>query len=343
MNIGLTYDLRDEYRRQGYGEEETAEFDELATVVGIESALHSLGHTTNRVGHLGALAARLVQGDRWDLVFNLAEGLHGYGREAQVPALLEAYRIPYTLSDPLVLSLALHKGAAKRYLRDHGICTPDFEIIESLQDLERVALPYPLFVKPIAEGSSKGISAASKVRDRAQLRAACEHLLDRYLQPVLVERFLPGREFTVGILGSGREAQALGAMEVLLRAQAESEVYSYANKKDYERRVQYRLAEDEAGVAAMRMALEVWTALGGRDAGRIDLRCDEAGRVQFIEANPLAGLHPEHSDLVILGRMKGLTYAALIERIVSSAARRVPAQSGAQSGARRAPMNAMMP
>lgn len=330
MNIGLTYDLREAYRREGYGEEETAEFDELETIAAIESVLRALGHTTIRVGHLCALAARLVQGERWDLVFNLAEGLHGYGREAQVPALLEAYRIPYTLSDPLVLSLALHKGAAKHYLRDYGICTPDFEIVESLQDLERVVLPYPLFVKPIAEGSSKGICAASKVRDRAQLRVACENLLTRYLQPVLVERFLPGREFTVGILGSGREAEALGAMEVLLQAQAEPEVYSYANKKDYERRVQYRLAEDEVGVAAIRMALEVWTALGGRDAGRIDLRCDEAGRVQFIEANPLAGLHPENSDLVILGRMKGLTYCELIERIILSAARRIPAQSDAR-------------
>ena len=339
MNIGLTYDLREEYRREGYGEEETAEFDELETIVAIESALRSLGHTTIRIGHLRALAARLVRGDRWDLVFNLAEGLHGYGREAQVPALLEAYRIPYTLSDPLVLSLALHKGAAKRYLRDHGICTPDFAIVESLQDLERVALPYPLFVKPIAEGSSKGICAASKVRNGTQLRVVCENLLHRYQQPVLVERFLPGREFTVGILGSGREAEALGAMEVLLRAQAEPEVYSYANKKDYGRRVQYRLAEDEAGVAAMRMALEVWTALGGRDAGRIDLRCDEAGHMQFIEANPLAGLHPENSDLVILGRMKGLTYAELIERIILSAARRIPVQSGA----RPAHMNAMTP
>ena len=103
MNIGLTYDLREAYRREGYDEEETAEFDELETIAAIESVLRALGHTTIRVGHLRALAARLVQGERWDLVFNLAEGLHGYGREAQVPALLEAYRIPYTLSDPLVL------------------------------------------------------------------------------------------------------------------------------------------------------------------------------------------------------------------------------------------------
>jgi D-alanine-D-alanine ligase len=330
MNIGLTYDLREAYQREGYGEEETAEFDELETIAAIESALHALGHSTNRIGHLRALAARLVQGERWDLVFNLAEGLHGYGREAQVPALLEAYRIPYTLSDPLVLSLALHKAASKRYLRDHGIRTPDFEIVESLQDLERVVLPYPLFVKPLAEGSSKGISAASKVQNRAQLHAVCENLLERFAQPVLVERFLPGREFTVGMLGSGREARALGAMEVLLGAQAEPEVYSYDNKKDYERRVQYQLAEDAVGVAAMKMALAVWTALDGRDAGRIDLRCDEAGHLQFIEANPLAGLHPEHSDLVILGRMKGLTYNELIERIISSAARRIPAQSGAR-------------
>jgi D-alanine-D-alanine ligase len=237
MRIGITYDLCEDYALQGYDEEETVEFDCVETITAIELALSSLGHATDRIGHARALIHRLGQGDRWDLVFNIAEGLHGFGRQALVPALLDSYEMPYTFSDPLTLSMTLHKGMAKHVARDLGIPTPDFEIIRFLTDLEKVALPFPLFVKPIAEGTSKGIGQQSKVRDRSELRSQCEHLLARYRQPALVETSLPGRELTVGILGTGDSSHALGVMEILLQEEAEPEVYSYANKKHYERRV----------------------------------------------------------------------------------------------------------
>ena len=163
MLIGITYDLREDYAREGYDEEETAEFDRIETIEAIELALRSLGHSTDRIGHARALIHRLGRGDRWDMVFNIAEGMHGFGRQALVPALLDTYEIPYTFSDPLTLSITLHKGMAKHVVRDQGIPTPDFEIIRALADLERVALPFPLFIKPIAEGTSKGICRASKV------------------------------------------------------------------------------------------------------------------------------------------------------------------------------------
>ena len=118
MKIGITYDLRDDYIAEGYTEEETAEFDHPRTIAAIEDTLQSLGYETDRIGHIRALARRLVAGNRWDLVFNIAEGLRGFGREAQVPALLDAWEIPYTFSDPLVLSLTLHKGLTKRVIRD---------------------------------------------------------------------------------------------------------------------------------------------------------------------------------------------------------------------------------
>jgi D-alanine-D-alanine ligase len=326
MMIGIAYDLREHYARQGYDEEETAEFDGIETIAAIELALTSLGHATDHIGHARALIHRLDQGHRWDLVFNIAEGLHGFGRQALVPALLDSYQIPYTFSDPLTLSITLHKGMAKHVARDLGIPTPDFEIIRALADLEKVSLPFPLFVKPVAEGTSKGIGRKSKVRDRSELRSQCEHLLARYRQPVLVETFLPGRDLTVGILGTGDSSCALGVMEILLQEEAEPEVYSYANKKHYEQRVRFRLVADAASAAARQIALDVWTGLGCRDGGRVDLRCDATGRPYFLEVNPLAGLNP-NSDLVILGRLSGVPYVELIERIVASALGRSAAGS----------------
>src|SRR5450759_2110927 len=198
VKIGITYDLRDDYIAEGYTEEETAEFDHPRTIDAIEEALRDLGYETDRIGHIRALTLRLVAGDRWDLVFNIAEGLRGFGREAQVPALLDAWEIPYTFSDPLVLSLTLHKGLTKRVIRDLGIPTPDFAVVETPEEMAAVALPFPLFAKPVAEGTGKGVTAASKIVDPVGLDRVCRELLAVFRQPVLVETFLPGREFTVG-------------------------------------------------------------------------------------------------------------------------------------------------
>jgi D-alanine-D-alanine ligase len=326
MRIGLTYDLRSEYLAMGYSEEETAEFDRDDTIVAIEAALSSLGHETDRIGNARKLTERLVAGDRWDLVFNIAEGLSGLSRESQVPAILDLYDIPYTFSDPLITGLTLHKGMTKQLLRQAGFLTPDFAVISSSADLAGILFDPPYFVKPVAEGTGKGIDAKSVVSKRKDLKKACTRLMDRFLQPVLVERFLPGREFTTGILGTGEAAEVLGTLEVILLSEAEQNVYSYHNKENCESLVKYRLAtpeNDPVAAAAESLALGVWRYLGCRDAGRIDLRCDAAGAPNFIEVNPLAGLHPEHSDLPIICNHLHLPYLRLIERIVESAAVRV--------------------
>jgi len=322
MKIGITYDLRKDYLAAGFGEEETAEFDSAETIDAIQQALQGLGHRTDRIGNIKSLTRRLAAGDTWDLVFNIAEGLRGFGREAQVPALLEAYDVPYTFSDPLVLSLTLHKAMAKHVLRDLGIPTPDFFIIEKESDVKLVDLPYPLFVKPVAEGTGKGVTTASKITRGSQLASVCSLLLSRYKQPVLVETFLPGREVTVGLLGTGQASVAIGAMEVVLRDSAESEVYSYWNKEKCEELVVYLPVNDALLREASNLALRVWRGLGCRDAGRIDLRADVEGRLMFMEVNPLAGLHPTHSDLCIIASQVGIPYSDLIEAIVSSAASR---------------------
>ena len=163
MLIGLTYDLRSDYLKEGFSEEETAEFDAEVTIDAIDSTLNSLGYKTERIGNIKALVKAISFGRKWDLVFNICEGMYGIGREAQVPALLDAYSIPYVFSDPLVLALTLHKGHTKRIVRDCGIPTADFEVVETIEDVEKVNLPFPLFVKPVAEGTGKGIDTTSKV------------------------------------------------------------------------------------------------------------------------------------------------------------------------------------
>lgn len=323
MYIGITYDLRAEYLAAGFSEEETAEFDREDTIMAIEQILQDLGYETDRIGNIKNLTLRLVGGDRWEMVFNIAEGLRGFGREAQVPALLDAYDIPYTFSDPLALSLTLHKAMTKRVVRELGIPTPDFFVVENASEIEKFSLAFPLFAKPVAEGTGKGISAASKITTRSDFVATCMHMLLTYNQPVLIERFLPGREFTVGILGTGQEAGVLGVMEIILRDYAEPDVYSFRNKEQCEELVEYRPATDTTAEEAGKIALAAWRGIGCRDAGRVDIRLDGNGIPNFIEVNPLAGLHPQHSDLCIIAGMKGMRYRELIQAIMRSAMSRV--------------------
>ncbi len=318
----MTYDLREDYLAQGYSPEQTAEFDGSDTIDAIEGALQDLDYKTDRIGGIRNLAHRLAAGDRWDLVFNIAEGLRGFGREAQVPALLEAYNVPYTFSDPLVLSLTLHKAMTKHVIRDMGVPTADFFVVEKDSDVEMVNMALPLFAKPIAEGTGKGITRSSKIDSKAQLASVCHQLLRLFNQPVLVETFLPGREFTVGIIGTGEDAKAIGVTEVLLKEGAEPGVYSYLNKEKCEELVEYRMAHDATAAEAAAVALKAWKVLGCRDAGRIDLRVDRDRQPKLLELNPLAGLHPEHSDLCIIARQAGMTYKLLIGTIVSSALKR---------------------
>lgn len=324
MRVGLTYDLRSEYLAAGYSEEETAEFDREDTIEGLEQAITALGHQPDRIGNARQLIQRLARGDRWDLVFNIAEGLAGISREAQVPCILDVYRIPYTFSDPLVMSLCLHKGLTKMVVRAAGVPTADYAVVESPADVQRVDLPYPLFAKPVAEGTGKGIASNSRIESRDELQQRCEDLLEEFRQPVLVETYLPGREFTVGVAGFGDRARVLGGMEVLFRPN-KVEIYSYATKRDYEEICDYRPMREAGLVTAEleRLTLQAWRSLGCRDAGRIDFRLSADGTPHFLEVNPLPGLNPTHSDLPMLCRMSGIDFAELIGIIVNSARSRM--------------------
>jgi len=323
MKIGFTYDLKDDYIKMGFSTVEVAEFDTVETIEGIESSLRKLGYSVDRIGSVKSLISRLNAGDKWDLVFNIAEGVSGIGREAAVPAILDVYNIPYVFSDPMVLSLTLHKGMTKRIVRDAGIKTPQFHIVYCSGDIKNVDIPYPLFAKPLSEGTGKGIGALSMINNGGDLEKACLQMLKEYNQPVLVEKFLPGREFTVGITGTGSDAKVVGMMEINFLAEAESAAYGLVNKKNYEKLMKYTLPEKEMYDKCAETALAAWRVLECRDGGRIDLRNNESEEPEFIEVNPLAGLNPIDSDLPILSRMNGLDYDGLIKQIMDSAIKRI--------------------
>ena len=324
LHIGITCDLRSDYRRLGFTEEQVAEFDSDATVEFIEQALRELGHQPTRIGHAKALCERLVRGERWDLVFNICEGVAGRSREAQVPALLELYNIPYSFSDPLVCAVTLDKAVAKRVVKSHGVRTPAFAVVESEADIARVKLTYPLFAKPIAEGTGKGITTHSRSNTPAELAELCRELLQRYRQPVLVEEYLPGREFTVGIVGTGPDAQVIGTMEIAVRDPENSGIYSFENKEKCDDLVRYSApAKGPLRRAVETLARNAYIALECRDGGRVDVRLDSRGRPSFMEVNPLAGLHPHHSDLPMIATQEGMSFTELIGRIVASACHRL--------------------
>ncbi|MEH2393474.1 MAG: D-alanine--D-alanine ligase [Nostoc sp.] len=319
--IGLCYDLKADYLKAGFSASEVMEFDDEETIIGLEDALFQLGHQVERVGNGRELALRLAKGDRWDLVFNIAEGLKGRSREAQVPAVCELFAQPYTFSDPLTCALTLDKALAKRVVRDRGLPTAPFEVLSTTIEAAAVSLPMPLFLKPVAEGSSKGVTGRSLVKEQEELVNTYQLLRELFQQSVLVETFLPGREVTVGIIGNGSNSRVVGVMEVIFTGEAEAFAYTTLNKDEYLERVSYRLLIDIEPLAAQarQLALDVYHTLGCRDAARVDLRCDASGALQFMEVNPLPGLHYIRSDLVIMRRLADVTYTEIIAEIVESA------------------------
>jgi D-alanine-D-alanine ligase and related ATP-grasp enzymes len=316
MIIGMTYNLKSYYLTRDYSIEEVAEFDCEETIQSIEDVLEDLGHQVVRIGCLEQLMQRLLNGERWDLVFNIAEGINGIGREAQIPSILDAYKIPYTFSTTEIMAAALDKGLTNAVMRSYGVRTAEFHVVRKLKDVHKIRIPFPLFVKPIAEGTSRGINENSKVNNEQELYDQCKFILDSFHQPALVEEYLPGREFTVGILGTGEDAKALGVLEILMTQHADQSAYTYDNKQQYEQRMVYQLV-DEPKVA--RLALKAWESINCRDAGRVDVRINSKGEPCFMEVNTMAGLNPNYSDLCILCRQVGFPYHDLIEHIVNEA------------------------
>lgn len=322
LRVGFTFDLRDDYIAKGFSKVAAAEFDTIETIDGIETALVDNGFSVEKIGNVEKLVQRLAQSGpkQWDIVFNICEGVAGIGRESQVPCLLEAYGIPYVFSSSEVMTAAMDKAMAKRVVREVGIPTAEFRVVREIDDAYSVDLSFPLFLKPVAEGTSKGVSESSRVMDRASLVCKAEELLKQFNQPVLVETFLPGREFTVGIVGTGSAARVVGVVEIVMKQGADAWAYTLRNKE--ESMEEFLPAGDRAGADAAHTALKAWRALGCRDGGRIDIRLDEGQVPNFLEANAIPGLKPDYSELPILAAMNGMDFRTLIGCIMSSALER---------------------
>jgi D-alanine-D-alanine ligase len=329
MNIGITYDLKDSGPvDDSVPDDAQEEFDTPYTIEAIAEVLRGLGHRVTLLGDNREFLEKVLA-DPPDFVFNFAEGTGvSRSREARIPAVLEMLGIPFTGSDPLTMALTLDKDCAKTVVAAAGVQVPKSVLLpaeHTLGDLgsKIAALTFPLVIKPAWEGSSKGIRAKCLVKSAADLGGVVASLRDDHKQPILLEEYIEGDELTVGVYGNC-PARILGIMRVVPRFAVEQFIYSLEIKRDYRRLVKYECpaplpAEVTARVEKATHA--AFAALGCRDIARVDFRV-RAGVPYFLEVNPLPGLNPDDSDLVIMANLVGWSYAKLIETIVEAARKR---------------------
>lgn len=327
MKIGITYDLKVDLPHDAdVPDDFQEEFDSPHTIDGIASVLRQLGHEVILLGDGPELLRKLLDHPP-DFVFNVAEGLGtSRSREARVPAVLEMLGIPYTGSDPLTLAVTLDKDCARRLVQSHGGVVPGGEVFAVDADLAAVRardrLPYTMIVKPAWEGSSKGIRGKCVVDTPQELADALQERRDQR-QPLLAEEFIAGEELTVGVLGN-ESPRVIGILRVVPVQPTERFVYSLEVKRDWEHVIRYECPPQlpaEHLHAVESAALLAYRALGCRDVSRLDFRLRD-GMPYFLEVNPLPGLNPVTSDLVILARLAGMGYAELIQGIFTAACRR---------------------
>ncbi len=319
LRVGLTFNMK---RIDPTENDAEAEFDSPKTIKALTAAIESYGHTVVPL-EANADLPHVLTAAAPDVVFNIAEGLRGRGREAQVPALCELLGIPYSGSDPTTLSLCLDKGLTKQILRSAGIDTADWQVLTTGREKLK-PLRYPVIVKPNAEGTSKGITSRSVVADEAAARAAARTLVDKYGQPALVEEYIIGRELTVGLLGEKRP-KMLPPMEVVFVDPPQHPVYGFEEKQSDTPRVRFECPANLSQIELKKVEKTVrdtFTSLGCRDVARIDLRLTADGRVVVIEVNPLPGLTPDFSDLCMIGKVAGMDYRTLIGEILAGSIKR---------------------
>lgn len=322
LRVGLIYNLKRD--QVSADDDRYAEFDTPKTIAALEQTITSFGYQVFCFEATRELPLRLTS-QPIDLAFNIAEGYHGRSREAQVPALLELLEIPYTGSDPATMAICLDKALAKRIVRHAGVPVPNDLIMHTGDEPLPAHMSFPVLVKPATEGSSKGIRSANVAENPQHLTQLVQSLLQRYQGPVLVETYLPGREFTVGVLG-GRKPRVLPPMEIVFtQSNVKYPVYSFEHKIEADLNIRFHAADKIAASLCQELeeiAQKAYIALGCRDVARIDLRLDTQGRVNFIECNPLPGLSPGFSDLCLLAEKAGMDYRSLIYEILAPAVER---------------------
>ncbi|MBI1852535.1 MAG: D-alanine--D-alanine ligase [Planctomycetes bacterium] len=304
------------------------EWDSPDTIDAIRSALAKDGDVVVIEGD--ERASERFRAERPDVVFNMAEGIRGVGREAYVPTILEALGIPYTGSDPLTLAICLDKSRTKEILAFHRVPTAPFAVVDDPDDI-RPPGNLPFVVKPLHEGSSMGVFDSSLVRDAASLEREVRRVVGDYREPALIEEFLPGREFTVAVLGNGPDARTLPIVEIDLGVlpAGKSPLYSYEAKWVWDRpEAPLRIFHCPADVAPdlerkiVAATLAAYRALRCRDWCRIDIRLDARGEPNVIELNPIPGILPNPDDNSCFpkaARAAGLGYEALVRTVLRTA------------------------
>lgn len=325
LQIGVVFNLKKGIKTEVADEE--AEYDSIDTVLAIKAALETAGHNVILLEADKTLPEKLRE-VKIDIAFNIAEGSGGRCREAQIPAIFDFYGIPYTGSDATTLCIALDKALTKKLLSLHRISTPKYVLFSHEKQNQSLHLNYPVIVKPNAEGSSKGISDKSIVKSAKELRALVKENLKLYKSPMLAEEYIEGREFTVGIIGNGKDTRVLPPMEIIYKKETQENfhVYSYNVKQNYKEYIDYQCPADltEAQEKEMTdMSAKIYDILGCRDFSRIDYRMSAEGRIYFIEINPLPGLAPGYSDYPMLAEKSGIEYTVLINSILHGALTRL--------------------
>ncbi|KAE8146521.1 hypothetical protein BDV25DRAFT_49225 [Aspergillus avenaceus] len=345
LRIALIAEQQSAYRKQGYSVEECAALTHDGEVQGVMSTLEKLGHHVTLVPGIQSLVKHLAVGANkdWDLAFNMSQGFHGVSRESQVPALLEAYQTPHTFADAATMALCQSKANTKITLAHHNIPTAPFAVISakekdpSLPEFTTSVLNYPLFIKPVTEGSSKGIDGFNKVNEPAELKPAVQTLRSYFPgQDILVESFLSGRELSVSILGTGTLSQVIGVTEFYWQ-KSDATKHDFASRQSKASSGDERLVRNDAVAmddpqvqAACQVALDAWNVCGCRDAGRVDIRFDAEtpdAIPNVLEINPISGLLRGHSPLPASAEGNGMSFEALLAAIIESALQRTPLET----------------
>ncbi len=338
MRVGITYNVRSTQSSGEDGDDvpldEQAEWDEPETVQFILDTLAKY-HEVVPIEANDDAFEKLRQ-SRPELVFNIAEGKFGASRESQIPAILEMLGIPYTGSDPLTLGICLDKSRAKEILAFRKIPTAKFSVINQWPlngQLRHV--DYPMFVKPLFEGSSKGIWNDALVKNFGELKSTVEKVWKTYSQPALVEEYLPGREFTVALLGNDESLRALPIVEISFDVLPEgaNKFYSYEAKwlwdlPDNPLEIYHCPAklDDDLRLKIESVCKNAFTVLGCRDWCRIDVRLDSDGEPNILELNPLPGIIPDpkiNSCFPKAARAAGMSYDELLLSVINAASERL--------------------
>ncbi len=330
VKIALVYNLIHPEQLNGLPADILAEYDSEETIAGLQAALEGAGHTVILLEADETIALQL-KAVAPDIVFNIAEGRHGESRESYIPLVCEMLKLPYTGSGPLTLALCLNKARTKEILLHYGIHTPRFQVMEQVDAPLKPELRFPLIVKLLQEGSSMGLSENSVVDDEVALRRQVVYLINAYREPVLVEEFIEGREFTIGILGN-RPPRPLPITEVVF-SQPRGIVLFEPDPavrarfpelwKNFTPQIPHQSicpadVTPELQTAIEQTALRAYQALGCRDWCRMEMRLDGEGTLYVLELNPIAGIDASYW-FARSAAVAGETYQEFVNEILNHA------------------------